>query len=207
MKKPRSTSKRGLAKIATVDLVTMALLAGLDMGTKQIIHPVVQFITGPFNIPAGAVAGGVYMMWSVLAIGIIRKPGAATLTSAIESILSLLLPFGNFGVLSFVIYLLPGLAADSVFIVYLLTKQDHRFGLIGCFAASAAANLTGTFLVAILVLDLPIIPLLFSVILAAVFGGFGGIIANTLLIELRKIGIGVSTKRLVPAAANSNVVK
>lgn len=176
------------------------------MGTKQIIHPTMQFITGPFNIPAGAVAGGLYMMWSVLAIGIVRKPGAATLTSAVESILSLLLPFGNFGVLSFVIYLLPGLAADGVFVVYLLTKQDHRFGLVGCFTASAAANFMGTFLVAILVLALPIIPLLFSVILAAIFGGFGGIIANTLLIELRKIGIGVPTKKLV-SGAHSNVVK
>lgn len=206
MKNSQRTPRRGLAKIATVDLVTMALLAGLDMGTKQIIHPAVEVVTGPFNIPAGAVAGGVYMMWSVLAIGIVRKPGAATLTSAIESFLSLLLPFGNFGVLSFVIYLLPGITADAVFVAYLLTKQDHRFGLVGCFAASAAANFMGTFLVSILVLALPIIPLVFSVILATMFGGFGGIIANMLLIELRKIGIGVPKEKLV-SATNANVVK
>lgn len=205
MNNSHDTKKRRRIKIATVDLVTMALLAGLDMGTKQIIDPVISLITGTFNIPAGAVAGGIYMMWSVLAIGIVRRPGAATLTSLIESFLALILPYGNFGVLSFIIYLLPGMAADFVYITYLITKQDHRYGLVGCFLSSAAANFMGTFLVAALVLDLPIIPLAFSVILASIFGGIGGIVANSLLVELRKIGIGVPKKK--PPIIDANVIK
>ncbi len=201
----KNTQKRGLARTATVDLVTMSLLAGLDMGTKQIIAPTLQLVTGPFSIPTGAVAGGIYMMWSVLAIGIVRIPGAATLTSAIESFLSLIFAFGNFGVFSFVIYLLPGIAVDCIYVIYLLVKQEHRFGLIGCFAASAAANFVGTYLVSTIYLGLPTIPLLFSLIIALIFGGIGGIIANALLIEVRKIGIGVPKKK--PPSAYSNVLK
>jgi energy-coupling factor transport system substrate-specific component len=105
MQKTKDAPKRGLAKIATVDLVTMAVLAALDLGTKQILRPIVSVVTEPLNIPGGAVCGGIYMMWQVIAIGIVRKPGAATLTSLIEAIISLIMPFGNFGILSFIIYL------------------------------------------------------------------------------------------------------
>ena len=55
-------------KIATVDLVLMALFASLGLATKNIVHPLVATITEPLYIPAGAVAGGVYMMWPVVSV-------------------------------------------------------------------------------------------------------------------------------------------
>ncbi|MGD0645464.1 MAG: ECF transporter S component [Candidatus Bathyarchaeia archaeon] len=108
---------KGNLKIATTDLVLMTLFASLGLATKNIIYPLVAAITGPLYIPTGAVAGGVYMMWPVLAFGFVRKVGAASMTSLTQAFISLLMPFGNFGLLSFVIYLGPGLAIDAFFLL------------------------------------------------------------------------------------------
>jgi ABC-type thiamin/hydroxymethylpyrimidine transport system permease subunit len=195
MQKTNGISKKGLATIATVDLVIIAVLAGLDLGTKQIIRPIVSVVTEPLNIPGGAVCGGIYMMWQVVAIGIVRKPGVATLTSLIEAIISLVMPFGNFGILSFIIYLGPGIASDLVCFV-MRNKADN---LPTCILATSAANATGTFLVGTTALALPLLPLTFSTILAMLTGGVGGVLANVLLLEIRKIGIGVDKKKKVIA--------
>ncbi len=203
MQKREGKSKKGLAAIATVDLVIIAVLAGLDLGTKQIIRPIVSVVTEPLNIPGGAVCGGIYMMWQVVAIGIVRKPGVATLTALIESIISLVMPFGNFGILSFIIYLGPGIATDLVCFV-MRNKADN---LPTCVLATAAANATGTFLVGTTALALPTLPLMFSTILATITGGLGGILAYLLLVELRKIGIGVDPKKKKPKLAPSTTAK
>ncbi len=191
MQQTVTNRKRGLAKIATVDLVLIAVLAALDLGTKQILRPIVSVVTEPLNIPGGAVCGGIYMMWQVVAIGIVRKPGIGTLTALIEAIISLIMPFGNFGILSFIIYLGPGIASDIV-IFLMRNKADN---LPTCILATSAANATGTFLVGTTSLALPILPLAFSTILATITGAFGGILANLLLVELRKIGIGAANAK------------
>jgi ABC-type thiamin/hydroxymethylpyrimidine transport system permease subunit len=191
MTKKVTTRKHWFATIATIDLVTMAVLAGLDLGTKQVIRPIVSVVTEPLNIPGGAVCGGIYMMWQVVAIGVVRLPGVATLTSIIEAIISLVMPFGNFGILSFVIYLGPGIASDLVCFL-MRNKADN---LPTCILATSAANAMGTFLVGTTALALPVLPLIFSTILATITGGLGGILANILLVEIRKIGIGVDKKK------------
>ncbi len=93
MKRTNQTMYGANLKIATVDLVLMSLFASLGMATKNIIHPLAATITEPFFIPAGAVAGGLYMMWPVMAFGLVRKVGAATMTSLIQAFISLVMPF------------------------------------------------------------------------------------------------------------------
>jgi ABC-type thiamin/hydroxymethylpyrimidine transport system permease subunit len=172
-------------KRATVDLVIMALFASLGLATKNIIHPLVATLAGPLYIPTGALAGGIYMMWPVMAFGFVRKVGAATVTSLTQAFISLLLPFGNFGLLSFVIYLAPGLAIDGFF---LLSK--HKACCSGCcLGAASVANVVGTVLVGTLILVLPSFALLFITLVAAVSGSVGGLIANMLLVRTRKIGL------------------
>ena len=117
MKIETVTLRGGVGKKATVDLVIMALFASLGLATKNIIHPLVATLAGPLYIPTGALAGGIYMMWPVMAYGFVRKVGAATVVSLTQAFISLLLPFGNFGLLSFVIYLAPGLAIDGFFLL------------------------------------------------------------------------------------------
>jgi ABC-type thiamin/hydroxymethylpyrimidine transport system permease subunit len=175
----------GVGKTATVDLVLMALFASLGLATKNIIHPLVATLAGPLYIPTGALAGGIYMMWPVMAYGFVRKLGAATVTSLTQAFISLLLPFGNFGLLSFVIYLAPGLAIDGFF----LLSRHKACCAACCMGAGAAANVVGTILVGTLVLALPQFALLFIALVAAISGGVGGLIANMLLVRTRKIGL------------------
>jgi ABC-type thiamin/hydroxymethylpyrimidine transport system permease subunit len=184
-KKIQVISKSPL-RIATTDLVLMALLASLGLATKNITHPIVAAITGPLYVPTGAVAGGIYMMWPLMAYGFVRKLGAASVTSLIQAFVSLLLPFGNFGLLSFVIYLTPGLAIDAFFLV-----SRHKACCASCcIAAAAIANVVGTILVGSLVLWLPLAVLSFLAVVAAISGCIGGFIANMLLVRIGKIGLG-----------------
>jgi len=177
---------KGTLKIATVDLVLMALFASLGLATKNVVHPLVATITGPLYIPTGAVAGGVYMMWPVMAFGFVRKVGAASMTSLTQAFISLLLPFGNFGLLSFVIYLAPGLAIDAFF----LLSRHKACCAACCMVAAAIANVVGTILVGALVLVLPWVVLSFLAVVAAISGCIGGFVANMLLVRIGKIGFG-----------------
>lgn len=180
------TMHKSNLRIATLDLVLMAIFASLGMAAKTVIHPLAAAMTEPFFIPAGAVAGGLYMMWPVMAFGLVRKVGAATMTSLIQAFLSLVLPFGNFGLLSFPIYLAPGLAIDAFFLL-----SRHKACCAGCcIGASALANAVGTISVAAMVLMSPWAVLSFLGVLAAISGGVGGFIANMLLVRIGKIGFG-----------------
>ena len=185
MKIETVTLRGGVGKRATVDLVIMALFASLGLATKNIIHPLVATLAGPLYIPTGALAGGIYMMWPVMAYGFVRKIGAATVVSLTQAFISLLLPFGNFGLLSFVIYLAPGLAIDGFFLL-----SRHKACCAGCcLGAAAVANVVGTVLVGTLILALPEFALLFITLVAAISGCVGGLIANMLLVRTRKIGL------------------
>jgi ABC-type thiamin/hydroxymethylpyrimidine transport system permease subunit len=179
------TLRASAARTATVDLVIMTLFASLGLATKNIIHPLVATLTGPFYIPTGAVAGGVYMMWPVMAYGFVRKVGAATITSLTQAFISLLLPFGNFGLLSFVIYLAPGLVIDGFF----LLSRHKACCAACCIGAAAIANAVGTILVGTLVLALPSFALLFLALVAAISGAMGGLIANMVLVRTQKLGL------------------
>lgn len=186
MNLPSQTMHKSNVKIATVDIVLMALFASLGIATKNVFHPLVATITEPLYIPAGAVGGGVYMMWPVMACGLVRKLGAASMTSLIQAFITLVMPFGNFGLLSFIIYLGPGMAIDTFFLL-----SRHKGCCAGCcIGASALANAVGTVLVASLVLILPWIVLSFLAVVAAISGSIGGFIANMLLVRIRDIGFG-----------------
>jgi ABC-type thiamin/hydroxymethylpyrimidine transport system permease subunit len=186
MNLPNQTMHNSNLKIATVDLMLMALFASLGMATKNLLHPFVGPLIGAFDIPTGGVTGGLYMMWPVMAFGLIRKPGAATMVALIQACMSLVLPYGNFGILSFIIYLGPGLAIDAFFLL-----SRHKACCLGCcMIASGLANVVGTVLVGALVLFLPWLVLSFLAVVAAISGCIGGFIANMLLVRIGKLGIG-----------------
>ncbi len=181
---PNPKMPNGNLRIATVDLVVMAMFASLGLATKEILYPLIGPLIGALDVPTGGVIGGLYMMWIVIPIGLIRKPGVATMVSLIQACISLILPFGNFGLLSFVIYLGPGLAMDGFFLIL-----RHKACCLGCcMVAGAIANTVGTVLVAGLVLVLPIVVLTFLAAVAAISGCVGGFIANMILNRLIKSG-------------------
>ena len=162
----------------------MAMFASLGLATKNLLRPLLGPLIGSFDIPTGGVIGGLYMMWPVMAYGLIRKTGAATMVSLIQACISLVLPYGNFGILSFVIYLGPGVAIDAFFLLI-----RHKACCVGCcMVAAALANAVGTLLVGGLVLVLPPVVLAFLAVVAAISGCVGGFVASLILGRLVKSG-------------------
>jgi hypothetical protein len=186
MNLPNQNPHNSNLKIATTDLVLMALFASLGLATKNILHPLIGPLMGAIYVPTGAVTGGFYMMWPVMAFGFTRRIGVASMVSMTQAFISLILPYGNFGLLSFVIYLLPGFAIDAFFWI----SKHKACCLACCMGASAAANVVGTLLVGSLVLFLPGLVLAFLAVIAAISGCIGGFIANMLLFRIGKLGFG-----------------
>ena len=177
--------KRLLAGFSIYHLIIIALMAGLGVATKPIIVPLAHMITGPLYIPGGVIAGGFYMMWLILGAGLVKKPGTATLISAVQAIMMVSLGiYGTHGVVSFFTYIIPGLAVDILLIFF---KDSAK--LTPCFLGGIVANLSGTFLVNIVFFRLPIIPLVLALSSAALSGGLGGVIAYSIIKQFAKYDI------------------
>lgn len=177
---------RLLKRFSIRDLVLSAAMAALGLAIKPIVVPLAHVISGPLMVPGGALAGGLYMMWLVVAFGLTQKRGTATLTGLVQAVIVVISGInGSHGVMSLLSYTLPGVAVDlGMFII------RHKIdGPVTAFIAGILANVTGTLCVNMIFFSLPIIPLLLSICIAAVSGGAGGIIAWVLLKSLRKYGI------------------
>lgn len=183
-------SRRLFSRYSMFDLVIIAMMASLGVAIKPVIVPLSHIITGPLYIPGGVVAGGFYMMWIVLGAGLVGKIGTATLISLVQAIMVVSLGFfGTHGLVSFLTYTLPGLSVDLLFLI-----SRHRGGCAGCcFAAGIVANLSGTFMVNLVFFELPAVPLILALSCASLSGGLGGIIAYSLLKQIRKYNIGIGT--------------
>lgn len=175
-------------RFKTIDLVVITMMAALGIAVKPIVAPLAQIITGPLFIPGGAVAGGVYMLWLVLGYGLTgNKPGTAFLIGLVQGLIVLPLPFGNHGAFSLITYSAPGLAVE---LVYLFLKGP--ISPARAFIGGVAANLTGTFLVTVVLMRvviwrLAITPFLLLVFAAALAGGMGGLAAHGLLTGLQRL--------------------
>ncbi len=170
-----------------LDLIIISMLAALGIAVKTVLVPLVQIITGPLFIPGGAIAGGVYMLFVVLAAMIVRKPGAAFLVCLIQTILVTVTgTMGSHGIMSLLTYLLPGICVEALY----LLLGSFKYSKVGCFLGGIAANVSGTFLVNFVFFRLPLIPLLLTLCLGALSGGIGGLIAYSLSKQVEKINMG-----------------
>lgn len=173
-------------KYTTMDFVLMALMAALGIATKPIIVPLVHLVTGPLFIPGGAVAGGFYMLWIVLASGLTGKRGAATITALIQALIIIVTgSFGSHGLLSLITYTMPGLMIDIIFLMI----RRRWTTIIDFFLAGILANITGTYLSNLVFFRLPAIPLILSLASAILSGGLGGVIAYQIYKNILKAGI------------------
>jgi hypothetical protein len=155
-------------------LILIAVIAALGIAVKPIVVPLAQAITGPF-LPGGAAAGGIYMLFLVLAVSLTGMRGAGTLCGLCQALLVLAMGIaGSHGAMSLLTYTLPGLAVDLVFLPLLARRQKREANLPACFFGGILANVTGTIMVNLAFFSLPVIPLLLSLCLAAFSGGIGG---------------------------------
>jgi hypothetical protein len=181
-------AQKMLGRFSIRSLILIAAMASLGLAVKPIVVPLVHLISTPLMIPGGALAGGFYMMWLVMATGLTRQRGSATLTGLVQAILVLITGVpGSHGVLSMLTYTLPGLIID-LFLLLIRRQIDHRFI---AFMACLLANLTGTALTNIIFFSLPAVPLALSLLVAAFSGGLGGLLTWEILRALSEFGIEV----------------
>lgn len=175
-----------LVKFSVRDLVLIAAMAALGIAIKPIVVPIAHLISSPLMLPGGALAGGLYMMWIVVAFGLTGKHGTATLVGIVQAILVLITGVaGSHGAMSLISYTMPGILVDVVFLI--IRKEIGSMPL--ALLAGILANLAGTVVVNIIFFSLPMIPLLLSICVAAFSGGIGGVISWYLLTFLGKYGI------------------
>ena len=171
------------------DLVLIAAMAALGIAIKPVVVPLVHLVSMPLMIPGGALAGGLYMMWMVVAEGLTGKRGTATMVGFVQAILVMVAGVaGSHGAMSLLSYTLPGVAVDLG-----LLLMRHRVCCLPCASvAGVLANLTGTVMSNVIFFSLPLIPLLLSLTVSAFSGGIGGLLSWQLLKSLTRFGIGPS---------------
>jgi len=175
--------KKFLEKFTLFNLMTIALMAALGIAVKSVIVPLVHIITGPLYIPGGVVAGGIYMVFLVLAVSLTGIRGAAGLCGLCQGIMVLVIgTAGSHGVLSIFSYTLTGVAVDLLMLVI----RHNGCCVLCCFFGAIAANMTGTLIVNSAFFSLPLVPLVLSLAAGALSGGVGGILAWMITKQLRK---------------------
>ena len=172
-----------LKKFTLFNLMTIALMAALGIAVKSAIVPLVHIVTGPLYIPGGVVAGGIYMMFLVLAVSITGIWGAAGLCGLCQGAMMLVIGVaGSHGVLSILTYSLTGIAADLL----MLLIRHKGCCVLCCFFGGMAANLAGTLIVNTAFFNMPLAPLVLSLAAGALSGGLGGVLAWMITSRLRK---------------------
>jgi len=175
-----------IRKFSIFDLMVIALLAALGIAIKIVIVPFVHILTGPLFIPGGAIAGGIYMLFIVLAVSLTGKPGAAVLCGFVQAIMVLVIGAGgHHGPLTIVSYSLTGLSIDLLMVLI----RHRGCCYLCCFFAGLIANLTGTIIVNMAFFQLPFVPLMLILCSAALSGGLGGLLAGSLTLQLKKLEV------------------
>ncbi len=178
--------KKFLNRFSMYELVIIALTSALGIAVKPIVVPLIHIITGPLFIPGGAAAGGFYMLWLVLGIGLTGKIGTGTLIGLIQALLVIVTgAYGSHGAISLITYTLPGVMVD----IGSKLAGDKYFSATVFFILGLLANVSGTFLSSLAFFRLPLIPLLLSLSAASLSGGLGGLIAYKIAKEIRKTSI------------------
>lgn len=178
--------KRFFARYSLFHLMAIAMMAALGIAVKSVIVPLVHLVTGPLFIPGGVVAGGIYMMFLVLAISLTGMRGAGFLCGLCQGFIVLIVGVsGSHGALSLISYSLTGLSADIV----MLALRHRGCCSFCCFFGGMAANLTGTLIVNSAFFSMPAVPLALSLTAGALSGGLGGILAFAIAKRLKKMKI------------------
>lgn len=178
--------RKGLNCFRIYDLIIISIMAALGIALKPIIVPLAHLISGPMMIPGGAFAGGLYMLWLVVGFGITGKRGTATLIGLVQAIIVMLTGVvGSHGIMTLISYTSPGIVMDVGLLLI-----GHSICCRPCaFIAGLLANVTGTFVINFVFFRLPLFFLLLTLLVAALSGGIGGLIAWQLIRLLKKYHI------------------
>lgn len=157
-------------------------MSALGLAIKPVVTPIVHLVSAPLLIPGGSLAGGLYMLWMVLLLAIVKKTGVALLMGITQAFVMVGLGyFGSHGAVSLISYTLPALVMELLWLMF----HDPQKPATHCLL-NAGANITGALIVTLLVMRLPLLPALLSLIAAAISGIIGGILSWKIFLELKK---------------------
>ncbi len=177
-----------LYNFSVFNLTIIAIVSALGVATKPIVVPLVHIITGPLFIPGGAIAGGFYMLWIVIGVGLVKKFGTGLLIGIVQAILVIATgAMGSHGIMSIVSYTLPGLCVDLVF----LLAKNKNYNILHYVFGCMFANILGTFISNIMFFRLPSLAVMLMLSSAAFSGAVGGIIASSIIKGLEKMNINI----------------
>jgi energy-coupling factor transport system substrate-specific component len=121
------------------ELLIMAALAALGGVSGSAVSLVGAAVHAAIGLPGGLqFMAGIHVLWLILAIGLIRKPGTATVTAVLKGVVELLSgnPHG------LIVVLLSGLGGVVVDLVWLLAARRDRLGVyLAAGGFGAASNL------------------------------------------------------------------
>ena len=179
-----------MKRYSTSDLIIIAIMAAIGLGTKQIVRPLVSLISVPLGIPGGAIVGGFYMLWLILTKRLAPKTGSGFLFGLTQALVVMILPFGSHGIFTIITYSLPGLAVDIVDLLFRSKNNTVLCSLV----EGAIANFVGSLSVLILIFRLEWRLTLFISLIALLTGNIGGIIAHYIAKQIT----GMITTETVP---------
>jgi len=182
---PRGAWGKFISRFSVYDLVVIGLIATLGIAAKNVVGPLAHLVTVPLGIPGGALAGGFYMLWLVLARAYTGKRGSPSLAALVQAIIVLATgSFGSHGAVTLATYTLPGLACDAVMLLY---RKDGEGKLLWCSLGGMAANVTGSVAANAAFFRLPALALALMATTAAFSGAAGGAIACGVADKLNKL--------------------
>lgn len=157
------------------DLMAVGLISALGIASKGVVGPLAHLVTVPIGVPGGALAGGFYMLWLVLARAFTNKRGSATLAGLTQAIIVLITgSFGSHGALTLITYTLPGIACDAAMFPF---EKGKEGGLFWCSLGGLAANVVGSVASNYAFFRLPALALGLIAVTAAFSGAAGGAVS------------------------------
>ncbi|MFH0981047.1 MAG: ECF transporter S component [Planctomycetota bacterium] len=117
-------------------MAALAALGGVSSSAVSWVGGVVHTLTG---LPGGLQSfAGIHVLWLVLAVGLVRKPGSATVTGLLKGAVELLSGSRH----GLVVVLVSGLAGLTVDGVWILTgRRDRLVSYVLAGGLGAASNL------------------------------------------------------------------
>lgn len=174
---------------STRDLLIMAVLAALGGVTSTYINTISDAVHAALGFPgASQWAAGLHVIWIVLAMGILRKPGTGTVMGILKGVIELM--SGNsHGVIILLVDLVAGILVDFGFLLF--TKKRNLFPYLLAGGLATGSNVLVFQLFATIptnILGISAILLFFSVAFASGLI-FAGVVPYLLVNSLAKAGV------------------
>lgn len=189
MSTPSQAAAKSPLYFSTRDLLIMAVLAALGGVASTYINTLGDAIHAALGLPGATQwAAGLHIIWIVLSVGILKKPGTGTMTGLFKGAVELM--SGNsHGVIILLVDLVAGLLVDFVFLLFHKKRTLWPYLFVGGLASGSNVIVFQIFAtVPMNILGLSAILILFVV---AFISGliFAGLIPFYLVASLSKAGV------------------